>query len=79
MTPDDRMTQVEMILAEQARQIEDLSEMTAAQWAEIDRLKRLVAGLEDQVQDIVAGAAEGSESGAQTVTDIAAANKPPHY
>lgn len=76
---DDRLMRIEMTLANQGRQIDELSDMTAQQWTVIERLTRKMASLQDQMQDMAAGEAEGDTGEATSVTDIAAANKPPHY
>ncbi|MFA7276494.1 MAG: SlyX family protein [Pseudobdellovibrionaceae bacterium] len=75
---EDRLTKIETILADQARQIEDLSEMTAQQWTEIERLKRQLEFAKQKIEDIGAGKNDKSEEGL-TGIEIAALNKPPHY
>ena len=64
-----RIDALEMRVAEQERTIEDLNATVMAQWKEIDALKRQIARLEAQIQDIRdgAGGADGPEP------------PPPHY
>ena len=62
-----RLDAFETQLAHQDRTIEDLNETITAQWKEIDGLKRQIARLEDQLQDVEAG------------LPAAPIQKPPHY
>ena len=61
----ERFDSIETALAHHDRQIQDLSAMIAAQWQEIDRLKRLLEGVQTRVDDLA---------------DAPPANaRPPHY
>lgn len=75
----DKLTDLETLVAHQDKQIADLSEMTAAQWTEIDLLKRQVQWLVGRVKDMESSTREDKTDGARSVTEIAAAEKPPHY
>ena len=76
---DRKIEQIEITLAHQDRQIQDLSEMIAKQWVEIDRLRleldRALAKL--QAQESGATAGEGTDH--LSVAEMAALEKPPHY
>lgn len=76
---DSKIEHIEITLAHQDRQIQDLSEMIAKQWAAIDRLtadlNRALAKL--QAQESGAGASEGTDH--LSVSEMAALEKPPHY
>lgn len=75
MTDDNRLDDLEMALAHQEQQIQDMSEMITAQWKEIDRLKARISRLEGKSEDAQQDSGEKSLS----ATDIAARDKPPHY
>lgn len=73
--PEERITSIETALAHHEIQIQDLSEMINRQWKEIERLRLHLQKAHDKISEIEAG--ENGETG--SVSDIAAANKPPHY
>lgn len=73
----DKIEALEMALAHHDRQIEDLSEMISLQWKEIERLKFKLAEAYSKIDEINASSNEGKQP--QSVSDIAAAEKPPHY
>lgn len=64
-----RIEALEVRAAYQDQTVEDLNETITAQWREIDRLKRLIERLEDQVRE-----AEARSGGPQ-----APEPPPPHY
>ncbi|MBL8567505.1 MAG: SlyX family protein [Phreatobacter sp.] len=64
-----RLEALEVRAAYQDQTVEELNETITAQWREIDRLKRLIERLEDQVRE-----AEARSSGPQ-----APEPPPPHY
>jgi len=64
-----RLEALEVRAAYQDQTIEELNETITAQWREIDRLKRLIERLEDQVRE-----AEARSGGPQ-----APEPPPPHY
>lgn len=65
---NDRINNLEEIVATQDRQINDLSDMVNAQWKEIDRLKLLIKKADAKIQSLEDGA------------DAPEANAPPpHY
>ena len=51
----ERLAALEARIAYQDETIETLNQTVTAQWAEIDRLKRHVALLEDHIEDAVSG------------------------
>ena len=62
-----RIEALESRIAHQDRVIDDLNATVTAQWQEIDGLKRQIARLGDQMQDVQARVPEGPEP------------PPPHY
>jgi len=76
---EDTITRLQTVLSHQEKQIEELSEMTSAQWKEIDLLKRKVSSLISKIEDMEIESAEDKTGEAKTVAEIAAAEKPPHY
>ncbi|RDE08416.1 SlyX family protein [Pelagibacterium lacus] len=65
---DDRLTALEERVAHQDKTIEELSELIAAQWREIDRLKRQLQMVDDQLASVEQLARSGR-----------AEPPPPHY
>lgn len=57
MTEADRLTQLEMLAAEQDRTIEELSGQVAAQWKEIETLRHKLEVLTKRLVDVEANAA----------------------
>jgi uncharacterized coiled-coil protein SlyX len=75
---EDRLNRIETTLAHQEQQIEDLSEMIRLQWKEIDLLKRRLDHTQNLLSDLQSNPAD--EPGEPlSVSEIAAAEKPPHY
>lgn len=62
---EERLQAIEAALAHQDQHIQDLSAMAARQWAEIERLKRLLEQAQGHIEDLQDG------PGANV--------KPPHY
>lgn len=67
-THTDRLTALEERLAHQDRMIDDLSAVIADQWRQIDRLKRRVEAIDDQMAAVEQLARSGK-----------AEPPPPHY
>lgn len=78
-TENDMLSKLEMLVAHQDKQIADLSEMTAKQWDEIDILKTQIKYLVGRLKDMEADTGDDKLGDAKTVTEMAAAEKPPHY
>lgn len=74
---DDRLINIETMLAHQDQQIQDLSDMLNVQRAEIDTLKRLLQKAQDKIADIEG--AQGDKEPALSVAEQALRDKPPHY
>lgn len=76
---DDKFTRLEIALAHQDRQIQDLHEMLNKQWKEIDILKLKLDKAQRQIIELNTSSQENDGAEPMTVTEIAAAEKPPHY
>lgn len=63
-----RLEALEIRAAHQDRAIEELNEVIAGQWREIDRLKRLLAQIDDQIAAVEQLARNGTKE-----------PPPPHY
>jgi SlyX protein len=68
---------IEETLAHQEQQIQDLNDVVTKQWAEIDRLTKVLSRLGDKVDEIQSSKSDDSEG--LSVIEEAALNKPPHY
>lgn len=68
---------IETTLAHHDLQIQDLSDMIQLQWKEIERLKLRLEKADAKISEIEASGTE--ENKQMSVSDIAAAEKPPHY
>lgn len=69
---------LEEIVQHQERQIQDLSDMVAAQWQDIDKLKKSVVMLQQKLVTMTQDQMDG-QSDPMSVTEIALRDKPPHY
>lgn len=76
---NNRLTEIEIALATQAKQIEDLSDIAYKQGKEIARLNRQLEMTKQQLQDIESGAKDAKSEVGLSGIEIAALNKPPHY
>lgn len=74
-----RLTEIEMALSNQAKQIEDLSDIVYQQGKEIARLNRQLEMTKQQLVDIESGAKDAKSEIGLSGIEIAAMNKPPHY
>lgn len=74
----DKIQEIEMLLAHQERQIQDLSDMIALQGKEIVTLQMRLDRTQKKLIEIEAGAGAGEDEGL-SVTEQAARDKPPHY
>ena len=68
-----------MTLANQAKQIEDLSDIAYQQGKEIARLNRQLEMTKQQLVDIESGSKDAKSEIGLSGIEIAAMNKPPHY
>ncbi len=76
---DDKFKSIEIALAHQAKQIEDLSDMTFEQGKKIARLERQLEMTKQQLSDIESGGKDAKSEIGLSGIEIAALNKPPHY
>jgi SlyX protein len=76
---DGKIEQIEITLAHQDHQIQDLSEMISKQWTEIDRLRRELDRALAKLQAQESGASAGEDTDHLSVSEMAALEKPPHY
>ena len=74
----DHIHHIEETLSHHEQQIQDLSDMVARQWQEIDLLKKAIRALQEKMGSFSLGAEKtGSEN--LSVTEQALRDKPPHY
>lgn len=73
------LNRLEELVTYQEQQIQDLSDMLLAQGKDIDRLKKYVVKLEEDIGALQDDGGKSRTEGSVTVTEIAAQNKPPHY
>lgn len=66
----DDLEQIQTTLTFQEKQLNDLSDMVNAQWAEIERLKRKLSDAESKIADLETGSGDGRNE---------ANVKPPHW
>lgn len=78
-TETTRLTDIEIALATQSKQIEDLSDMVYRQGKEIARLNRQLEMTKEQLKDMEAGTKDAKSEIGLSGIEIAALNKPPHY
>lgn len=74
---DNKINDLEILIAHQAQEIESLNEVVTTQGQEIDHLKKYIKIKLDKIENTMNEA--GGEGDFQSVSDEAAANKPPHY
>lgn len=78
---DEHLIRLETMLTHQEQQINDLNEVVQTQWQEIEQLKVRLDRTQNKLvtlQDDVELAVSKDGNG-MTVTEMAAAEKPPHY
>lgn len=73
---DEKLAEIQEFLAHQDRQIQDLNEVVTAQAKEIDTLKKYIKIKFDKIENNLQGI---NEENHKSVSEEAAANKPPHY
>lgn len=79
MTKSEEIQELQTLIAHQDQQIAELNEIVTKQWAEIDGLKKYMQLTKTKIQELENNIGElGSQDGI-SVSDEAAANKPPHY
>lgn len=71
-----KLDDLEATIAHQGQEISDLNQVVISQSNEIDTLKKYIKIKFDKIENNLQG---GGEENHQSVSDEAAANKPPHY
>ena len=72
----EKLNDLEMLIAHQDKQIQELNEIVTVQAGEIDTLKKYVKIKLDKIETNMQ---ESGQEDHASVADEAAANKPPHY
>ena len=70
---------IEALIAHQDKQIQELSEIVTRQWEEIDALKKYMQLTKFKIQELENNIGELGQGEGVSVSDAAAAEKPPHY
>ena len=73
---NQKIDNIESVLAHHESQIRDLSDMISLQWKEIERLKIHLQKTNDKISEMESSP-ENQDS--KSVAEIAASEKPPHY
>ena len=76
---DSKFEKIEMALAHQDLQIQDMSEMINAQWKQIEMLKRQLDMAQSKLSALESSASDSLQEAGLSVSEIAARDKPPHY
>lgn len=74
---EEKINELEAMVAHQDVQIQDLSEIVTKQWSEIEALKRQLNHTFDKIKSMEDSIGQGSS--AKSVSEMAASEKPPHY
>jgi len=73
------ISNLEMLIAHQDKQIQELNEVVIDQGKEIDALKRYVERTKSKLDEIENSIGDLGQENTMSIADEAAANKPPHY
>ncbi len=76
---NNKLGDLEVLIAHQDKQIQELNEVVTLQWTEIDNLKKYVQRTKSKIEELENSIGELGQDSAMSVADEAAANKPPHY
>lgn len=76
---DQKINNMEIMLAHQDRQIQELNDLVAKQWEEIDALKIYVRATKSKLDELENNIGEAGDDNGLSVSDVAEKNKPPHY
>ena len=75
----EKLKDIEVLLTHQDRQIQDLSDMLAKLWREVETLKQRLSHTQDKLKAVEEAASAARTDTALDVSEIAAREKPPHY
>jgi len=76
---EESFQKLEIMLAHQERQIQDLGEIVTRQWREIESLKKSLAKTEAKLGDLALAGQAQDGAAALSTAEFAASEKPPHY
>ena len=76
---DQKISDMEMMIAHQDKQIQELNDIVTKQWNEIDAIKTYMRATKSKLEELEHSLGENSEKKGMSVSDIAASEKPPHY
>jgi len=77
MANDETLNDIQVMLSHHERQIQELSEIVAAQARDIDRLKKRLDLAHEKLAEVEQSASDGRKE--LSVTEQALRDKPPHY
>jgi SlyX protein len=75
----NKISDLETLIAHQDKQIQELNEVVTRQWQEIDALKQYVQRTKAKIEELELSIGDLGNEKEMSVTEEAAANKPPHY
>ncbi|MEZ5902368.1 MAG: SlyX family protein [Alphaproteobacteria bacterium] len=76
MTNNQEISDLQSLIAHQDKQIQELNDVVTKQWAEIDALKKYMQMTKSKIQELEYSLGQDKP---MSVSEEAAANKPPHY
>lgn len=76
---DEKLAEMQELLAHQDKQIQELNDVVTRQWDEIDALKKYMQLTKSKIQELEHNMSEIGQGEGMSVSDEAGANKPPHY
>lgn len=76
MTNNQEISDLQSLIAHQDKQIQELNDVVTKQWAEIDALKKYMQMTKSKIQELEYSLGQDKP---MSISEEAAANKPPHY
>lgn len=76
---EERLEKLEIMLAYQDQQLQELNEVVIAQGDHIAVLKKRVEKANSKITELELTSGDTKDDSAMTVSEIAARDKPPHY
>jgi uncharacterized coiled-coil protein SlyX len=76
---ENKINDMEALISHQSVEIAELNDVVTKQWAEIDALKKYIQLTKSKLQELEHSIGELGSGEGRSVSDEAAANKPPHY